>query len=62
MRIKGLYLKVANFICNGTAKMKLVILVFLYSGEFVKNPTGNNEDQSTTDAMTVIDADTDALC
>ena len=50
------------FICNGTAKMKLLILAFLYCGEFVKNPTGNNEDQSTADAMTVTDADTDALC
>ena len=27
-----------QFLSNGTAKTKLVILAFLYCGEFVKNP------------------------
>ena len=41
MDIIRLYFKIANFVgyflCNGTAKMKLAILAFLYCGEFEKN-------------------------
>ena len=28
-----------NFLCSSTANAKLAILIFLYCGDFVKNPT-----------------------